>query len=179
MNKVRKAINEKKVLFTSISIFLIIAITLISAFAILSNTANKTNTLTIGSQTIEISEDKFNLSSDDIIVPNEPFNKNPTITNVGTTECFVRAYVGYSNTKLKDNILININDGWVLGDDGYYYYESPLAPDESAVLFNEVSVQNINEFNCDIYIYAESIDSAGKTYTEAWNSFNINPANTQ
>lgn len=180
MKNIIKNINFKKTPFSIVSIILIAAVTFISAFAILSSSSDKTNKFTASSQSIVITEDKFTISSNDTISPNEPFDKNPTIINKGNTDCFVRAYLGFSDTKFgKENLNINIGSEWFLAEDGYYYYPTAIAPNESVEFFNQVTVKGTNQFDCDIFVYAESIDANHNDYKTAWNSFNVTPAETE
>lgn len=157
-------------------VLILVAVTF-SALAVITNIQNNSNEFSVGSQTIKISEDKFKITSDDVIISGDAIDKNPTITNIGTTNCYVRAYVGCSDTDFKNKCLnINICDNWYMGDDGYYYYPSPLAPDENVEFFDKIFVYDTNEFNCDVFVYAESIDANDKDYETAWNSFDVFPA---
>lgn len=158
---------------------LILGIITFSALAIISNVQSDTNEFSIGSQTIEISEDKFKITSDDVIVSGDAIDKNPTITNIGTTNCYIRAYVGCSDVEFENEHLnINICNGWYISDDGYYYYPNPIAPNESVTLFDKISVYNTDKFECDVFVYAESIDANDNDYVTAWGLFDIIPAQT-
>lgn len=166
----------KKHLISLLSIILVFIVTAITAVAVLSNIEDKSNVFTVGSQTIEISEDKFEISSDDVIKPDVPFYKNPTIKNTGTTSCYIRAYIGFSDHSLIDNTTININDDWVLGEDGYYYYTSSVKPGKSVELFDKITVSNTNHYKCNIFIQADSIDANDLSYEKAWHdAFGIMP----
>lgn len=158
---------------------LILAIITFSALAIISNIQNNTNKFSVGSQAIEISEDKFKITSDDVIVSGDAIDKNPTIANIGTTNCYIRAYVGCSDVEFGNKHLnISICDGWYIGDDGYYYHPSPIAPNESITFFDKIFVYDTDEFECDVFIYAESIDANDNDYVTAWGLFDIIPAQT-
>lgn len=158
---------------------LILAIITFSALAVISNIQNNTNKFSVGSQTIEISEDKFKITSDDVIVSGNAIEKNPTVTNIGTTDCYIRAYVGCSDVEFGNKHLnINICDGWYIGDDGYYYHPNPIAPNESITFFDKIFVYDTDEFECDVFVYAESIDANDNDYATAWGLFDIVPAQT-
>ena len=59
---------------------------------------------------------------------------------------------------------IVINDGWVLAEDGYYYYQSVVKEGESAVLFNEVTIpaawgNEVADMTITIDVAAEAIQA--------------------
>lgn len=167
-------ISHKKKIITLAVTVAIVVLTIFSAYAAFTSLSQKANTLTFGSQKIEISEDKFEISSDDIITSNEPFDKNPTITNTGNSPCYVRAYLNVSDYNLwKNHTKISINENWILHSDGYYYYSSPLNPNESVEFFNSVTVSGVDEYNCSISIYADSIHSNNLELAEAWSYYNV------
>ena len=166
--------TRRKPIITIMTIVLVTVITAFSAFAILSSIADRNNGFKIGSQTIEISEDKFDLSSGDIIEPNKPLVKNPTITNIGTVDCYVRAYIGYENIN-KNNVEIALNEGWILSADGYYYFPQRLSPKESVELFNSITVHDTTRLEGRIFIYAESVDANDNDFEHAWQVFGIFP----
>lgn len=57
----------------------------------------------------------------------ENWTKIVTVENTGDCDCYVRvrAYAGSSRT-----VAYIPENGWVDGSDGYYYYDTPLAPGE-------------------------------------------------
>lgn len=168
--------RTKKVVLTALIAILTTAITAVAAFAILSSMSERHNGFKVGSQSITISEDRFKISSDDVIKPDEPFEKNPTITNTGSVDCYIRAYIGFSDTSLKQNVELGLNNDWVMGDDGYYYYPKAVKPGQCVELFNSVTVHNISRFSTELFVYAESIDTNDNDYLTAWQSFAVSPA---
>lgn len=164
----------KKSSIITVALVALIIVTAVSAFAILTSSANKSNQITIGTQTIEISEDKFDISSDDVIKDGEPIDKNPTIKNTGTEPCYVRAYIGCSKPSfLDESVTIAVNNGWIQASDGYYYYENALLPDEEVELFPEITVSGVETFDCDIFIHADSINASNSSMNNAWKEFGV------
>lgn len=164
---------KKKIISLAVTVAIVV-LTVFSAYAAFTSLSEKQNALTFGSQTIEISEDKFEISSDDIIKKDEPFNKNPTIKNTGNSPCYVRAYLNISDYNLwKKHTKININENWFLHNDGYYYYNKPLNPNESVEFFNTVTVSGVDEYKCSISIYADSIHSNNLELADAWSYYNV------
>jgi hypothetical protein len=58
--------------------------------------------------------------------------KNAAIRNTGNENCYVRVRMDVNFEYLKDYVSISteLNDGWTLKADGYYYYGTVLAPGE-------------------------------------------------
>lgn len=162
--------NKKTLLALLIAILIGILVT-ITTVAIMTGISERTNTLYIGSQTIEITEDKFDVKPGQILTAYKTIDKNPTIVNTGTTSCYVRVYLGYSNNSVIDGISIDANESWVLENDGYYYYQNPIKPNEKVEFFDKVTIQNTTEIKGNIYIYSESVNAENRTLTEAWKGF--------
>ena len=81
------------------------------------------------------------------VVPGDKFSKEPIITVGSNSEdCYLRAKVvveGLDATHVadlfKDNN-IDIQDGWVLSTDGYYYYQSVVEAEDEVSLFKTVTI---------------------------------------
>ena len=101
----------------------------------------KTNTFTVGNVDIELVEDAWDKSGKvdaSEVYPGEPLAKDPVIKNIGANPCFVRAKVDgldMFTEKYGEDAMITfktnyqsgvLGEGWVDGNDGYYYYTEPL-----------------------------------------------------
>lgn len=105
--------------------------------AYFTDTADKTNTFTVGNVDIELTEPNWDDHGEDeakTVYPGEPLDKDPTVANIGNNPCFVR--VSVSNLDQFGNkgdivYLTNwvegaLGKGWVDGKDGYFYWTQPL-----------------------------------------------------
>lgn len=177
----REILKKKKTLICAIALVIGIFGTT-ATFAVIKATTNTvTNTFDAGDVKTRIDEDV------DPKVENSTVKKTPKITNEGKSDAFVRARITISPEKTdvtllagtwKDknftskcealkgdkNALFDANDngyGWFLADDGWYYYNTPIAKEESTeTLFDAVKVGNVDK-NFDITIYQEAVYSGG------------------
>ena len=171
--------NKKKMIITAVSAVFIFIIVTISAIAIMTSISEKSNTLYIGNQTIELSEDKFKISSGDVIKEGKQIDKNPTVKNTGTSPCYIRAYLGFDDESYRDIVSVDIGENWVYGEDGYYYYNSALDPKKSVSFFEHITVQNADFVEFELYVYCESIHTNYKSPSEAWAEFGVNAPKIQ
>ena len=141
-----------------------------------------TNTFEAGDVKTRIDEDV-----DPTVKKNSTVKKTPKITNEGKSDAFVRARITISPEKTDVKLLVgtwndknftsngealkgNKNDlfdadgngyGWYLADDGWYYYNTPIAKGKSTdTLFDAVKVGDVDK-NFDITIYQEAVYSGG------------------
>lgn len=173
MNSIKVKIAAKKRLITIVSLVIAVIITTLTVTAVFTSFSDRNNAFITGTQTIEITEDKFEISSDDEIKEGKPIDKNPTVINTGKNPCFVRAYIAISDMSLTDNINYSVNSDWQLKADGYYYLNDVLMPEEEAELFSSITISGVDEFNCEITIYAESIDAETGNPDTDWNTFGV------
>lgn len=165
--------KNKKLLITGI--ILLTSITIISVFCItnayLSAVDPKDNNFTVTKDVAQISESFPEVSKQQMI--NE-FTKEVKVKNTGTTDCFVRVYVDFSDSRVRDKAKIengdtvyntwadflNINtDDWKYISDtstklgGYFYYKKVLpVGDTTPTLFTKVKVDyryNDSDSNID------------------------------
>ena len=172
MNKRTKMI----VIIFCVSIFLWLSMAGISAYFISTDTA--TNILTIGGNSIEITED-FPTPDPE---PGSSHRKVVQITNTGTVDCYVRVFATFSNSDMGDYCTVDWNTSdWIYDEeDGYWYYKRAITTGEKTpALFtlvsisSEISEEEMKDF--DIIIYAESIQSMGfEGYQNAWDEFQKN-----
>lgn len=124
----------------------------------------------------------------------ETFNglnkSNVAIKNTGDTDAYIRAYYLLSWRDAENNILPNCPDGygydltelpdgensrWKKGDDGYFYYLDPVAPDKTtqgSLLTCTMTTQEgaAAGYHLSVEIFAEAIQSRpSRAADEAWN----------
>ena len=129
----------------------------------------------------------FNPAKVDITVE-EDFDgstkKDVKITNTGDTEVYIRATYVVNWLDAQGNIVASVPEGysytltenpdskWAKGNDGYFYYLSPVAPDAStpgSLLTCTVTRPENPEYRLSVEILATAIQSTpAKAVTEAW-----------
>ena len=129
----------------------------------------------------------FNPAKVDITVE-ENFNgstkKDVKIKNNGDTEVYIRATYVVNWLDAQGNIVASVPEGysytltenpdskWAKGNDGYFYYLSPVAPDAStpgSLLTCTVTHPENPEYRLSVEILATAIQSTpAKAVTEAW-----------
>ena len=108
------------------------------------------------------------------------FKKEPQIKNIGNSDCYLRIKALVSDSRIEKDLSIdfNYNDYKYNENDGYYYYNDVLRPQNIAKpLFTNISINNnaddlvLDGF--DIYVYAESVQTIqNKNMNDVWNYFN-------
>ena len=110
--------------------------------------------------------------------------KDVKITNTGDTEVYIRATYVVNWLDAQGNIVASVPEGysytltenpdskWTKGNDGYFYYLSPVAPDAStpgSLLTCTVTHPENPEYRLSVEILATAIQSTpAKAVTEAW-----------
>lgn len=105
--------------------------------AYFTDSAEKTNTFTVGNVDIELTEpnwDKQGSIDANTVYPGEPLDKDPTVENIGNNPCFVRVSVSNLDqfgdkgdiVYLTNWVEGTLGEGWVDGEDGYFYWTRPL-----------------------------------------------------
>ena len=110
--------------------------------------------------------------------------KDVKITNTGDTEVYIRATYVVNWLDAQGNIVASVPEGysytltenpdskWAKGNDGYFYYLSPVAPDAStpgSLLTCTVTHPENPEYRLSVEILATAIQSTpAKAVTEAW-----------
>ena len=170
--KVRYRVN--KTLFALLAIVMVIGAVVGTTVAFLiTNTGPVENKFAYASVSCEVKED-FNGNT----------KENVQITNTGTTDAYIRAtYVvnwldkdgdiaasvpeGYSYTLSE-----NPKNTWTKGENGYFYYLTPVAPGKStpgSLLNCKVTYPENPEYRLSVEILATAIQSMpAKAVTEAW-----------
>lgn len=149
------------------------------------------NALSVGENTIKITEDF--VPPKEMAVGENVYKKNVAIKNTGTVPCYVRVYAGFSDSAVEDVSQLynsteyvdagsykeNLPDGWayieeaddpIVGDGGYYYYTEVLAPGKTTEpLFTKVkttfaTADDVQDY--EIIVYAESVQTLDKDGAE-------------
>lgn len=112
---------------------------------------------------------------------------NVKIANTGDTEAYIRAAVVVTWKDEKGNVYGQVpvlnedytitfatNTGWTESADGFYYYTTPVAPDnETGILIANCSpkAEAPEGYSLDVMILGSGIQSVpAKVVTEAWSS---------
>lgn len=139
---------------------------------------------TIGENNTELDFPKDGIKG---VMPGTSVSKIVQVKNTGTSEAWVRVKVESSIAGADKKSLpltlengepvmkYTVQEGWIDGKDGYWYYEKPVSKDEQTIpLFKEVtfSVNMGNEYQectANIIVSAQAVQTAnnGSTVTEA------------
>ena len=170
--KVRYRVN--KTLFALLAIVMVIGAVVGSTVAyLITNTDPVENKFTYAGVSCEVKED-FDGST----------KKNVQITNTGSTDAYIRATYVVNWLDAQGNIVASVPEGysytltenpdskWTKGNDGYFYYLSPVAPDKStpgSLLTCTVTRPENPEYRLSVEILATAIQSQpAKAVGEAW-----------
>lgn len=75
-----------------------------------------------------------------LVLPADEISKIPRIENQGCA-CYVRAKINIRNIdEIAEEFLIGVSKDWIVGDDGYFYYEKSLAPKETVDIFQGIKI---------------------------------------
>lgn len=103
--------------------------------------------------------------------PGDVIPKKPRAVNNSSIDVYVRMRVKVSNADLLEPI--QVNDGWTLGSDGFYYYNKALKQGERTNnLFESVTIKNdclkeeIKDLNVQVYV--EAVQAGNLTADQAW-----------
>lgn len=117
---------------------------------------------------------------------NESFNgttkSNVTVTNTGNTPAYIRAACIVNWVDAQGNIAANVpadytyssipGDGWIAGNDGYYYYNGVVAPDATTTgsLLTCTSTHPAGgEYTLSVKVIASAVQATPNTaVNEAW-----------
>ena len=170
---------KKKICVAILSICLVGMITVGTTYAIFFAKVSTTNVITIGNIDVELIDI---YTRPDSVAPGESVPKIVSAKNVGDNDAYVR--INLKKTWTKDNkVLENIStddieinfpnpQDWIDGGDGYYYYQKPLAPGETASdlldsfkLSLNYTDKGIEDLEGNIIVSAEAIQSKNFTPT--------------
>ena len=161
-----KEIWKKKKIFVITIALMVGIIGTAATFAIITATAGTvTNTFQAAKVATEI-EEEF----EGKIKAGSTVKKNPSVKNTGISDVFVRARITVGTAfsekgKAADSIATESTlydpdgdgTGWYQGTDGWFYYNSPVAPGQNTDnLFDAVKIGNVTK-NFDITVYQEAV----------------------
>ena len=199
--------QNKKKIFTYIGIFTVVTVLAVplAVFAYLRSKPDVTHNTVKIEQVKETIEETFPAVEKQVQYNNE-FQKEIAVKNNGTAPCFVRVYMQFSDSRIKDiskfsdadeenfrawdeyinyiksknwEYLPESEENGNLG--GYFYYKSPLNPEDSTGLLlkkvrtDYLDSEQISEFQ--IIVYSETVqavDDQGSIIAdckEAWRQF--------
>ena len=159
---------------------LLVALTASGTVAHFAGEAQVTNVITTGTINIRLNETTTDASGAEIpwpeagvdgVVPGRSVDKKVSVTNTGTADAWVRVKVditaaaqpGEILPALDDLVSLDIQEGWLKGADGCYYYKTPLAAEaETTPLFTRVAFSSAigNEFqshDIDVAVTAQAV----------------------
>lgn len=170
-SKPRVRMNRTAILFMAI-IMLIGAVIGSTVAYLITNTRPVENKFTYASVSCKVDED-FDGSTK---------KENVRITNTGSTDAYIRATYVVNWLDEQENIVASVPDGysynltenpnnnWKKGNDGYFYYLSPVAPDKStlgSLLTCTVTYPENPEYTLSVEILATAIQSVPKDAVQA------------
>lgn len=166
---------KKKI--TAICLVVALAATAIvgGTLAYFTDTDEKENVLTVGNVDITLTEPNWEtegkVDAEDAY-PGEPLKKDPTVENVGANPCFVRVRVEWDATLGEmeyrtDYVAGQLGEGWVKGNDGYFYYDGVLDIGETTdALFDQIIVptdidNDTTDTEYTVTVSAEAVQAQG------------------
>lgn len=170
---------NKKVLSTVLAGALAVTAVVGGSLAYFTDTDEKTNTFTVGNVDITLTEPGWEATGKkdaETVYAGEPLAKDPTVKNDGANPCFVRIKVEGLNslgdagmiTYRTDYVTDKLGDGWVKGDDGYFYYDAVLEVGATTdALFDQIVIptgltnEDAKEGGYDVTVTAEAVQAQG------------------
>ena len=188
--------DKKRTIIAAIVLLLVLIVG--GAVAYFTDTDTKTNTFTIGSVDITLTEENWDATAAQDMMPGETVTKDPIVNNVGKNKAFVfmKVEVPCLSDDTKELFTYTVNSGWNLLENGtctdgkaikVYNYGSASGMTELAVdastpaLFNNVTLVNLTnaeaskatgDLNMVVTGYgiqAEGLEST--TPTDVWGNF--------
>lgn len=151
--------KSKKIAIVVAAIALIAVIGVVgSTLAFFTDKDSKTNTFTMGNVNGTLEEKKDNGDTDPIpgdgitfdnVTPNATLGKVPYMKlGADSSDAYARIKLTWDTTGLTETqaakvqaLALDINSKWVLGTDGYYYYQDKIVKgQETAPIFTEVKI---------------------------------------
>lgn len=164
--------NKPAALFLAVLLLLGVVVGSTVAYLI-ANTAPVENSFTYAKVSCEVTESFDNTTK-----------SNVQIKNTGTTEAYIRATYVVNWVDAQGNIVASVPEGysysltenpdskWANGEDGYFYYLTPVAPGAptpGSLLTCTVTRPVNPEYRLSVEILATAIQSTpAKAATEAW-----------
>lgn len=140
-----------------------------------------TNTFIAGTVDISIN-DVFDEDDADNVNPGDTYDKVVSVTNDGTKRAYVRVKLTplFNPVLSTDVVDYPILEGWIDGEDGWYYYEDILDPQETTgniieeVIFDGAEMDNDYQgATFTLKVEAEAIQATNGAINDQWD---IDPA---
>lgn len=172
--------RRKSILSLVVAVALVAVIGVGATLAYFTDSAEEKNVITTGHVEIDLEEPIFHENTNgenkiENVVPNKEIVKDPTvIVKAGSEACYIRTkieIVGLEDLEGKNAELIDaitFSEGWVLSQDGYYYYQSPITKnaeqDQSIQFFEKVTIpagwgNEVADKTIEINVSAEAVQA--------------------
>ena len=165
----------KKIIIPLLAV-IVLAVGIGSTYAFFTVSHSSDNPITVGYCDIKVNE-SGNIPTD--IPSGEAFtiNDTVTVTNTGTTDCYIRAAIDFdSNHSETASTIKGMDDKWILNNGFYYYSDQVKAGNTTAPLLTGIDVSALDEDVAAGYkvgIYFEAVDPGNSQgYQGAWQEFN-------
>lgn len=146
-----------------------------TVFAYLTAQDGVNNKITAANTDIRITE-KFDPPGE--LNPGTVIPKTVAVTSSSSTDCYVRVMVHFSSQEAENFCEpLQIQPGWTLGNDGYYYWNKKVTPQEttgnlfSAIVIRKDTAKEELE-NFDVLVYAEAVCCGKDSMETAWKKLN-------
>lgn len=181
---------KRRLVITAVTV-LVLSLAAYATMAFLTANFTARNVITAGNVKIELLDltetgdgEKVNFPAEGLMVmPGTTASKEVSVKNLANTS-WVRVYLDKKIILGNDNaadaqavaraVELNLNhEAWILGEDGFYYYNKPLnKDDETANLFTEVRFGESmgNEYQnskLTIQVYAQAVQAANNETEDA------------
>lgn len=165
---------KKSVAILVTAVMIAVTLTIGGTLAFLTNKATVTNVITVGDVKISLTEPEFEkLTSSsyrfDNVVPGQKISKDPTITNTGDKDAYIRCKVAVAGDRLNSAQIADLLNGLNIGNDwaksgDYYYYQKVLTKASKVQLFDAVTIPNtwdssLGNTSFQISVSAEAIQA--------------------
>lgn len=147
--------NKKKIIVIIAGILAVIIAAAVTVYAYLQSTVEQPNVFTVGSDSLQVTEV---FTEPETMRMTNQFEKKVMVQNTGTSEQFVRVYLDFSDSRIRDNseivytkngtsqektwseFLSDLPENWVYVSDtdsdgdllgGYFYYTKKLSSGET------------------------------------------------
>ena len=176
-NKTKASLGGVKRIVMLVALVMILTAAIGGTIAyIVTSTNDVENTFTPGKVSCEINEEFTGALKKDV-----------TITNTGNTEAYIRAAIivtwkstkhgstdTYATAPQEGQYTMTLGSDWIPGEDGYYYYKSPVPTGESTAALIEkcelkAGVSAPEGYALSVEILADAIQSTPTSVvTEKW-----------
>lgn len=147
-----------------------------AVFAYLTSEDSVNNKITAANTDIRIVE-KFDPPEE--LKPGTVIPKTVSVVSSSTTDCYVRVMVYFSSLEAEKFCEpLQIQQGWVKGSDGYYYWNKKVKPQETTgQLFSQIAIRKdvaTEELtNFDVLVYAEAVACGKDNMENAWKKMDL------